>query len=108
MNLLNGQKSEGSHSQEMKLEPVQDDVPGKVRVEPVTPPPSSSEVSLGELRMDDKVWSLASIEEAGPLFEGVLDTREILFLAQALVSGDLLDESLLGKPSDARTESRRL
>lgn len=54
--------------------------------------------------MDDRVWSLASIEEAGPL----IDTREIFFLAQALASGDRLHESLLGKPSDEKTESRRL
>lgn len=73
-----------------------DYLPGKVRwTGPPTAPVSSSEVFLGELRIDDKLRSLASVEEDGPLFVVAVEAGGIFFLTEWNTVGDPFSSLLM-------------
>lgn len=70
-------------------------------------PVSSSERFLGELRVDDKLWSLNSVEEDGPLFAVEVEGGGMFFLTECTAIGDPLS-SLLDDASAVYPVSRLL
>lgn len=75
----------------VQLDFLERQLPGRVRgAEPRTMPGSSSDIFLGELRIDDKVWSLASVEEEGPLFVVVVGAGST-FLSSLLTEASMAD-----------------